>query len=82
MDLNSPTKKAEQADAREKEKPIIYLYRNLFCVLQDGDEPNHFRINKYREVIQMTEHFVHSNIQDLVFLKKNQTDFQFLSKKL
>ena len=30
----------------------------------------------------MTEHFVHSNIQDLVFLKKNQTDLQYVCKKL
>ena len=45
----------------------------------DTKQVNHYLIEKYRDMIDEVEEFVFTNIQDLVQLRQDQTDFKIIT---
>mmetsp|Transcript_33596 Transcript_33596/g.51709 ORF Transcript_33596/g.51709 Transcript_33596/m.51709 type:complete len:106 (+) Transcript_33596:1533-1850(+) len=58
---------------------IVFLYRNLISKRFEEEETNEYSIDLYQEVMEEVEDFVFSNIQDLVVLHLQQTDYKFVN---
>jgi len=60
---------------------MVYLYKSILTRVQP-EIPNACRIEQFKDQIDQVEEFVLANIQELVFLRMNQTEYKDVIKKM
>ena len=60
---------------------MVYLYKTILTKVQP-DISNACRIEQFRDQLDQVEEFVLSNIQELVFLRLNQTEYKDVIKRM
>jgi hypothetical protein len=60
---------------------MVYLYKSILARVQP-EIPNACRIEQFKDQIDQVEEFVLANIQELVFLRMNQTEYKDVIKKM
>ena len=61
---------------------MVYLYKSILTKICPENSPNACRIEQFKDVMDCVEEFVLSNIQELAFLRLNQTEYKDVIKKM
>lgn len=66
----------------------MYLYRSVISKklmddeMKENDLKNEYSIDEYTDIMDAVEDFVFSNIQDLVYLRLNQTEYKTVQQNI
>lgn len=60
---------------------IVYLYRSVISKkisdeMEGKENENEYCIDEYTDIMDAVEDFVYGNIQELVYLRLNQTEYK------